>query len=106
MVPADRVYIDGVVESYWLRHNEGQRWCYLADQRDDEAILFRSSDSAGGMAGESSCHNCVCWGKGVGIKREGAREGLLMIAFGNQFRMRVSITRCARMVRMRERAWS
>ena len=53
MVPADRVYIDGVVESYWMRYHAEQRWCYLADQRADEALLFNSSDSGGGCAGGS-----------------------------------------------------
>lgn len=43
--PVDHVYPDRVEETYSVYSNPDQKWYFLRDQRDDEALMFKTYDS-------------------------------------------------------------
>ncbi len=46
LIPTDLVYSDRVGEIYFVAHSPAHRWHYFPDMNRDEAMLFKSYDSA------------------------------------------------------------
>jgi hypothetical protein len=49
-VPADLLYYNRVGENQLLHHNAKHRWYYIPDQRPEDLLVFRNTDSTGNRA--------------------------------------------------------